>query len=272
MSRWDSISITAHYTSQVWVRNDLPWAWRFNTLKGRLMYDATKPVFDLTTRKGISTPPIFCIQRHRIIDALLEQLRPAQVVELAGGLSPRCLAYSHKSGVPCVDVDLPGMVRVKARRVGPDAPDSYHLRPLDLVESTDYARDLGDVIQRQTPTVVITEGILPYFSEELQQLIFQRVADLLRFCGGGTYLTDVHHQEAVDRLGKLAAVFRWALHHISGTQQISLIPDFATGQQMMQQAGFTHVRCHRPVEWQQYLGLPQQVLDSGMTVYQARIA
>ncbi len=271
MSRWDSVSITAHYTAQIWVRNGLPWAFRFDTLRGRALYEATQPLFDLAATRGVSTPPVFCLQRHLIIDALLTQLAPPQVIELACGLSPRCLAYSHRHQIPCVDVDLPRMIQHKLRRVGDAAPDSYRARALDLTASEDYAADLGGAVQRAPGTVVITEGVLSYFDAELQQEVFNRVAALLRWCGGGTYLTDVHHGEAVEALGAPAAAFRWALHTLSGTRQISLIRDFETGARMMSRAGLADVRCHQPAQYAHLFELPDQVLGSGMTVYQARV-
>ena len=271
MSRWDSISITAHYTAQIWVRNQNPWAWRFDTPRGRLMYHASKPLFDAMTRVGLTTPPEFCIQRHRILDARLPDLKPVQLIELAGGLSPRCLAYAQKWGVPCVDVDLPAMVEAKRSMVGPDAPEHYRQGALDLIASEDYAADLQDVLVRGAPTVVITEGILSYFSMAHQQRIFDKIAALLRWCGGGTYMTDIHHQDEVDRLGLAAAVFRWGLHKISRTEQEALIPNFGEGQQMLEQAGFDQVVGLHPNQWHEELSLPLLRKDSGLMIYEARL-
>ena len=271
MSRWDTISITAHYTAQIWVRNHTPWAWRFNTSRGRLMYHASAPLFDFMTRAGLTTPPEFCIQRHRIIDARLPDLAPVQLVELAGGLSPRCLAHAQKWGIPCVDVDLPAMVRAKKQLLGPSVPQSYHQRAVDLIECDDYAAALQDVLLRQTPTVVITEGILPYFSMAHQAQIFAKIARLLRWCGGGTYLTDVHHQDEVDRLGAPAAFFRWGLHLISRTEQEALIPNFSEGQLMLQEAGFSDVVGLHPSQWHEALNLPMLRKDSGLMIYEAKI-
>ncbi len=271
MSRWDSISITAHYTAQIWVRNKNAWSWRFDTPKGRLMYHASKPLFDAMTRLGLTTPPEFCVQRHRIMDARLPDLSPVQLVELAGGLSPRCLAYAQKWGVRCVDVDLPAMVEAKRKLLGGDVPEHYHQASLDLIESKDYAADLQDVLLPETPTVVITEGILSYFSMTHQQQIFDRIAALLRWCGGGTYLTDIHHQDEVDRLGLAAAFFRWGLHKISKTEQQALIPNFGKGQSMLSSAGFEEVVGLHPNQWHEELSLPLLRKDSGLMIYEASL-
>lgn len=271
MSRWDGISITAHYTAQIWVKNGLAYAWPFDTARGRLMYNASLPLFQLATSLGLNTPLQFCIQRHRIIDHLIEGLRPRQVVELGGGLSPRCLALCQKEGIRAIDVDLPAMVRYKASRIGPHFPSEYHQQALDIVESRDYVADLGPVLRPLSPTVVVTEGLLSYFSPEQRQGIFEKIAALLRHTGGGMYVTDMHHQEAVDRMGKTAFAFRTALHHLTGTVQTTLIQDFAEGEARLLRAGFSSVRCHEPADFVDELGLVVKDRSSGLSVYEAHL-
>ena len=271
-SEWDSISITAHYTAQVWARLHLPWAWRFDTRTGRIFYAAAAPLMGLAARAGLTTPHEFLVQRHRIIDALMERRAPAQLLDLAGGLSPRCLAFAHKHGRPGIDVDLERMIQLKAALAGPAGlPSTYRQAPLDLIASQDYAADLGAALARVNPTVVITEGILPYFSIEQQQHVFARIAALLRCCGGGTYLTDVHHQRETDRLGRFATVFRWGLHLIARSPLHPMIPDEATGRLLLAQAGFDAVTVHDPRQWQQELDLPLRPLGAGLAIYEARV-
>lgn len=271
MSRWDSISITAHYTAQIWVRNGMPWSWPFDTWRGRLMYNLSEPLFDWATRAGLNTPMQFCIQRHRIIDQLLAEHRPAQVVELAGGLSPRCLAYSQAQGVPCLDVDLPAMVHAKAGLLGDRAPDSYRGQALDLIESDDYVADLGAALKRVSPTVVVTEGLLSYFDAERRQHIFDQIGALLRWCGGGAYLTDMHHQEAVDRMGPVGSAFRTALHQLTNTAQSRLIQDMDEGRADLGRAGFDQVTGHDPKAYEDSLGLVVKDTSVGLTVYEATL-
>jgi hypothetical protein len=271
-SEWDSISITAHYTAQVWARQHLPWAWHFDTLKGRIFYSAVQPLCLLASRFGITAPPDFLVQRHRIIDALVERLAPAQLIELAGGLSPRGLACSQRHGLHAIDVDLEAVVRLKASLVEKVAPPGYHLRALDLIASQDYARDLEPALQQVRPTVVITEGILPYFSIDQQRHVFSCIAGLLHSCGGGTYLTDIHHQDEVDRLPLgLARIFRWGLHQISRSPRNPMIPNFELGERLLLEAGFHRVRAHRPSDWEQELDLPHRELGSGLHVYESTV-
>ena len=269
MPREHNISFIAHYTAQVWARERLPWAWRFDTRTGRLFYRALAPLWRLAELAGQASPPQFLIQRHRIIDALVQRIAPAQLVELAGGLSPRALALSHKRGVPCVDVDLPPMVRLKGALLGAEQPPGYRLADLDLLASADYAADLGPVLRRVAPTVVITEGILSYFPLARQRQVFARVAALLRHCGGGTYLAEIHHQEQIDRLGEL---FRAGLALLARSPRHPMIPGAATGRAMLGEAGFDRVTVHDPRDWQHELGLPPPRRQTGLRVYEASVA
>ncbi len=271
MSRWDSISITAHYTAQIWVRNGFPWSWPFDTSRGRLMYNLSNPFFQWASRAGLNTPHQFCLQRHRIIDHLLDEARPAQVVELAGGLSPRCLASSQKYQVPCLDVDLPDMVNAKADLLANRAPPHYHQLPLDLIESQDYVADLGAALKQVSPTLVVTEGLISYFDGPARQHIFDQIGALLRWCGGGTYLTDIHHQEAVDRTGPVGYAFRTGLHYMTNTIQATLIQDMAQGCQDLQRAGFSEVIGHDPAAFKDSQGLVVNDTSSGLTIYEARL-
>ena len=271
MSRWDSISITAHYTGQIWVRAGMPWSWPFDTWRGRAMYNLSEPLFNMATRAGLNTPLQFCLQRHRILDHLVEQHRPAQIVELAGGLGPRSLAFAQKLDVPCLDVDLPDMVAFKGHLLGARAPTSYRQHALDLIESDDYVADLGDALQRVSPTVVVTEGLLPYFDAPRRQHIFEQIAALLRWTGGGAYLTDMHHQEAVDRMGPVGFAFRTALHHMTDTVQATLIQDMDQGRAVMQAAGFSEVRGHDPATFADSLGVIVKDRSSGLTIYEATL-
>lgn len=266
-----SISLTGHFTAQVWVRHGVPCAERFDTVEGRLIYRLLGPVFSAAARIGYPTPPQFLIQRHRIMDALVARLQPPQLVELAAGLSPRCLAWAQQGGGLVVDTDLDPVVQLKARMLGPEVPHGYHLAPLDVVASRDYAATLGALVTQRSPTVVITEGILPYLPLSLVRHLFARVAALIGACGGGAYITDVHHHQELDRLGAPGAIFWRALQLVTRTSGHRMIENRAQGTQLLGAAGFREVIVHDPSEWRDLLGFEAGVRDAGMVVYEARI-
>ncbi|PID38811.1 MAG: hypothetical protein CSB49_03630 [Proteobacteria bacterium] len=271
MSRYSSISITAHYTAQAWVRQGLPWAEFFDTTQGRALHALCEVFFAAARRAGFSTPSEFLVQRHRIIDALVAEACPAQLIELGAGLSPRALAFADSSGGPALDIDLPAMVELKRQRLGGHAPPSYRALAVDLVAANDYTQALSPYLKPVSPTVVISEGLVAYFPLPRQQQIFDRVAALLRRLGGGRYITDIHHQQTVDRLGATARVFRTLLSLLSRNRQPLQIPNEAVGRRMIASAGFDELSIHDPQSFRSQLDLPNPERDSGLVVYEATI-
>ncbi|MCP4214660.1 MAG: class I SAM-dependent methyltransferase, partial [bacterium] len=66
-------SFTAHYTGYVWYLNGLSDS-SFPTWPGRFLYFASKPWMSASRKiLGISDPEVMLLQRHRIIDFLLEK-------------------------------------------------------------------------------------------------------------------------------------------------------------------------------------------------------
>ncbi|MCC6749874.1 MAG: class I SAM-dependent methyltransferase [Deltaproteobacteria bacterium] len=271
-SRWKSISFTAHYTGQVWVRAGISGSEAFDTALGRLLRGASVPVFALGRRLGYPSLEELMLQRHRMIDALVEELAPAQLVELAAGLSPRATALAARRGIPCLEADLPDMVALKRELLGERRPAGHQLAALDLLASRDYAADLGTALVARAPTVVVTEGLITYFSLAQQEGIFARVAALLRHCGGGTYLAEAYHRELEAGLGVAARVVRWGVHTLSRTPEATQIPNSATGVAMLRRAGFDRVALHRPADWTARLGLPPPSVEAGLVVYAASVS
>lgn len=265
MASLSPISLTAHFTAQIWVRHGVPCAERFDTLPGRALYRLLGPLFTVAARAGYPTPLTFLAQRHQIIDGVIQRLEPVQLVELAAGLSPRGLAWAQRERCNVIDADLPPVVSLKRAMVGPRVPRGYHVTSLDLIASRDYARDLEPALERQCPAVVITEGILLYFPLALVRHVFRCVAALLRACGGGTYVTDVHHQQELDRLGALPRMFWEGLQLSTRTPRHRMIEDRGQGTRMLRSAGFDEVLVHDP-------SVGTEASCAGMCVYEARLA
>ncbi len=267
-----NISMTAHYTAQAWVCQGLPWARHFDTAQGRFYRRLLAPVWALGRRMGHTTPQEFLVQRHCIMDALLRRISPIQVVELAAGLSPRCLAFAQEDGIlRCIDADLPEMVATKRSLLPARLPPGYRQAALDLLGRDDYVAQLDRVYLRDAPAVVLTEGILTYFSPEQVAQVLARVAGLLRACGGGTYLTELHHGDQVDAM-LLGRAFRFCLHRLTGVPLRPLVRNRVQAESMFRQAGFDEVKVHHPRDWAAELALPIQPIDSGLRVYEAIMA
>jgi O-methyltransferase involved in polyketide biosynthesis len=271
MSRWDSISITAHYTARVWASNHFPCAATFDTPLGRLLHAVPRPLFRAAAGLGLTTPEEYLIQRHRIIDALVEKIAPAQLVELGSGLSARGLAYSQKWRAHCIDADLPRMMAAKAVLVDGNMPETYHQAALDLIECRDYAAEMATMLRRVSPTVVIAEGVLAYYEAAHQEQIFARVADLLRQCGGGTFLLDLHFADEVGHPAGLLDLFRRGLNLLAATRSPLLVGSWAEAEAMLQRAGFLPIVAHRPSDWAEMLDLPLRRVGAGLCVLEASI-
>ena len=88
----DRISPTAHSTGYVWARNGLSHP-ELATREGRVLFEALQPAMLASRATGGPTLESYLLARHRAIDALLERAIEAgevsQVIEVAGGLSPR---------------------------------------------------------------------------------------------------------------------------------------------------------------------------------------
>ena len=118
------ISPTAHYTGYVWVRHGLSPV-GLGTPLGRLMFHGLRPLARVASLgTGGVTLETFLLQRHRMIDRLLERAIDegtiGQVVEIAGGLSGRGLRFAERyesQSLVYVEGDLPRMARRKRRMV-----------------------------------------------------------------------------------------------------------------------------------------------------------
>ncbi|MBF0352692.1 MAG: hypothetical protein HQM11_16790 [SAR324 cluster bacterium] len=93
------ISITAHYTSYVWAKNNLSHP-LLTTWQGKAGYHLLDPLMKLGRSLGINDLETTLLQRHHIIDHLLEKLvtehQVSQIIELACGLSARGYRFMKK--------------------------------------------------------------------------------------------------------------------------------------------------------------------------------
>lgn len=194
-----SISFTALYTGQVWVRHGLAEPF-FRTRRGALLYAALTPAEMAGRRVLGGNIRTFLLQRHYLIDARLEALVAAcpdlQVVEIACGLSPRgCRFRERHPALDYVEADLPAMAVRKRRllqrhhRLGPKhrveavnvfAPKASQHSVEALLAGLDAAR----------PVAVITEGLVNYFSLAAISPFWRRLAEALRAFPAGIYLSD----------------------------------------------------------------------------------
>jgi O-methyltransferase involved in polyketide biosynthesis len=244
-----AISPTAHYTGETWVRNGLSRP-ELATWQGRLFYDALALPNAVSRRLGGPSLEGLLLARHRIIDALLEDLIEggvAQVIEAACGMSPRGWRFAERYGdaLTYIEADLPPMARRKREALAQvGSLGDYH-----RVVEVDVLRDGGDgsleaLVEQMDPEkglAIITEGLLTYFDNDTVEALWARLARLLRPFATGVYLADLrtgNPAPAERAFGLfLGAFVRGKVHGYPG--------DEAAAEAALRAAGFARATLHR---------------------------
>ncbi|HET7416618.1 MAG TPA: class I SAM-dependent methyltransferase [Solirubrobacterales bacterium] len=243
-----SVSPTAHYTGQTWVRNGLSHP-KLDTWQGRLLHDIL--ALPNMASRALGGPSLdgLLLARHRIIDSLLEDLIEggvSQVIEVACGMSPRGWRFSERYGADLtyVEADLPPMARRKREALAQmDSLGEEH-RVVDL----DVLRDGGPgsleaLVETMDPArglAIVTEGLLTYFDQATVEALWARLAGALRPFEPGAYLADLRLGRA--GLGEsafgllLGAFVRGRVHSYPGGE--------AGAEQALRAAGFKRAALH----------------------------
>lgn len=194
-----SISFTALYTGHVWFANGLSDN-AFHTRRGSFFYHALAPFEYVGKRLVGGDIKTFLLQRHFLIDHLvtsaIEHEGVEQVLEIACGLSPRGHRYCQRYGnLKYVEADLPEMAARKHRLLSEQQLISHNHQVVPLnIFSKNSVDALETVIdhsfERDKPLLVITEGLVNYFSLESISPFWQRLQESLAEFPMGIYLTD----------------------------------------------------------------------------------
>ena len=260
-----SISFTALYTGHVWYANGLS-APAFHTRRGSLFYHALAPFEYVGGKLAGGNIRTFLLQRHHLIDHLvrdaIENRGVRQVLEIACGLSPR--GYRFRQQYPdlnYVEADLPDMAARKHRLLSAQQclSDQHRVVPLNIfsTDGVDAMENIaGKCFDRSQPLLVITEGLVNYFSLESISPFWQRLQAMLSGYAGGTYLTDnypLFHDHPFHRTmktlgGMLGAASRSQVSFHFGSD--------AEAAAHMRGVGFAEVIVHNPQDYYTRLPIP----------------
>jgi hypothetical protein len=203
------VGITAHFTAAVWAELGVPNATLFSTGKGRVMSKvvqwggATLGLFG-----KYNTVNLFLKVRHLGINALLEQKKPLQVIELAAGLSPRGYSWVQNHNGTYIEVDQAAVIEAKsailAKQPGASA-GKLELVVADLVHD-DYARALAQepALNSQIPTLIIVEGLTGYLGAMAMQSLLQKIHRLASRFKHCTVLIDFYLKLKPEKHGRVA--------------------------------------------------------------------
>lgn len=275
------ISFTAFYTGEVWQRHGLS-SPLLASSRGRMLYRALRPVELAASAVAGVNNEIHLLQRHRIIDAVVERaIREegfSQVVELACGLSPRGLRFCQAFGsdIHYVEADLPGMAARK-RKLLQDAgllSAAHRVVACDILAEGggDSLEALFAELEPGRKTLVITEGLINYFDYPTISRFWSRLALCLKAFPAGLYVTDLYPDLRWHRFVRTAAAFKAALA-LTTRSRVSLHfrteADIRAG---FRQAGFVSTTVHLPESWYGLLDIPVQRVPSIVRVLENRVA
>lgn len=252
----DRISPTAHYTGYVWVRNGLADP-RFATMEGRALFTALRPATSAIGWLGKPNMESHLLARHELIDHFLteaiEQRGVSQVIEVAAGLSGRGSRFTRRygDGLTYLEADLPAMADRKRRlldRVGSGGAGHAVVDVDALRDSgTGSLARLAERLDPQHGLVIITEGLINYFSREDVTGMWRRFARVLSGFSTGRYLSDLHLDRSSSGLiaeaaATLLSVFvrgRVHLHFADAEETVGAL----------RAAGFAEATLHNPASF-----------------------
>lgn len=271
------ISISAHYTGFVWYKHRLS-APEFVTPTGRFANALLTPVNAFLRLAGGADIDTFLLQRHKVIDHLVETLVKEQgveqIVELAAGLSPR--GYRLKKAYPHVhyiETDLPGMALRKQQLLSRvDKQDRHDVHPCNILQHNgeQSISALLDTLDRKKSTVIISEGLVNYFELAVIKTVWHRIACALGNFPAGYYITDLYpdlvehpsykYAKGIQKMVGLLTKGEWPLHYSdNGAIKKGFLDD-----------GFSEVNVHDPSEFYETVQLPLSNTQSMVRLIQAQ--
>ncbi len=168
--------------------------------------------------------------RYDCINSVIERHAAFQVLEIGAGISPRGLHWSREHpGTLYVESDLPSLMREKAKRLRDSIVDDevgergvLHCCGLDALdlESLRHALEYTDP---DAPLVIVTEGVLLYFSAEETQRFLQIMRTILSERRRAVWVVDVVTRQNLAELCEYDASVASAVKSVFASTQRAVI-------------------------------------------------
>lgn len=205
LSKHRHISFTAHYTGYIWYQMGISHP-LFATSKGKTLAMIAHPIESWGEKYVGGSMRTTLKQRHTMLDErlaeLIEQSPDLQVLEIAAGLSPR--GWWFRQHYPLIDyreLDLPSMAKTKQAALKQIDHKSPDVLSVDLF-TADFKKAF-EVFDPQRPLVVISEGLINYFTKQLLQQLIQSIAHYGQDFNSLHYLTDLYPEPVKNKLAKV---------------------------------------------------------------------
>jgi O-methyltransferase involved in polyketide biosynthesis len=133
------------------------------------------------------------LQRHAMIDHLVQAHGARQVLELASGLSRRGASFTRDAQLLYTELDLPSMVARK-KEIFARTPEGRAVAArgnFRLVAGDALEEPLEPLVDPSRPVFVIAEGLLMYLAAPEQRRLWARVAALVARTPGSAFVFDL---------------------------------------------------------------------------------
>jgi O-methyltransferase involved in polyketide biosynthesis len=246
------LTVTALYTSAVWSWAGFRGADLFFTREAGAVFSVTNAVMAVSGwfRPDVPSLRWSLAQRHAVIDHLALTSGAAQIVELAAGLSRRGVAFTERSDLRYVEIDLPGMIaRKEALLARSEAGLAVRARTGLLRVAADVRELDLDTVLVPGPATVIAEGLLVYFEADAQRALWRRLATALADRPGSVLLFDFVPAVEQPPPGRLGRFLGWCMARF--TEGRGFVRDTRTRADVVRElheAGFSDVRAIEPAE------------------------
>jgi O-methyltransferase involved in polyketide biosynthesis len=217
------LSVTALYTCATWAWAGLPAAELFDHADARRVFGATNLLL-ACARPFFARPPSLkhsLVQRHVMIDRLLEESNARAVLELGAGLSRRGAAFTAKDRkLDYVELDRPH-VMAKKRALAERSPAGraalaharWRLVGGDVADTS--FPDLLASVPDRVPLFVIAEGLLMYLDASAQRVLWERVRELFA-ARDGMFVFDLVPAVEQARSGAIGRGLEWTMKRFTG--------------------------------------------------------
>lgn len=269
------LSVSALYTAGTWSWARLPGAELVTPKQARTVFRLTNLVLGLVRLFRPRLPSLrhSLVHRHLLLDRMLAEEKPVQVVELACGLSRRGVTVSADPGVRYLEIDLPRMVARKRELLeATDAGRAVLARPgYTLMDGDATGEGWAAFVDPALPVVVVVEGLLVYLDDAARRLLWTRVARVLRH-SGGALLFDLTPGAEEPPPGILGRGLAWLMERF--TRGRGFVRDKATRQMLVEalhDAGFGEVEVVDAATVAGPLGLPYADKRTQAVLFRCRL-
>lgn len=274
-----SISFTALYTGHVWYANGMSTP-AFHNTSGSVLYHALMPFEFIGKQLAGGNIKTFLLQRHLIINHLVEKAIEeegvTQILEIACGMSPRGTRYCKQfENLTYIETDLPGMAARKHRLLSSQGELSARHQVVPLSIFSEQGSDsLESVLEGNfdtgKPILIITEGLVNYFSLDTIEEFWARLHSALRRFPKGIYLMDNYPLFHDHPLHNTMRVLGGMLSVVSRSQVSFHFDSDDTAHQCFESLGFAHTTIHNPRDYYEQLPIPRTRGNPFVRVIEAR--